>query len=147
MSRGHGHTGHTSEVPYLMFTWAITLSCVRYIHCSAGHILCPVPSQQYADFLWLRHPASLSTELRSVAVATSSCTGKSTWVHFTPVPYGDRKSTGTHDFLHGIESSLPITVAAPSKAWTVFSRSKAGIVDSNPTQGMDVCVRLFSLCR
>jgi hypothetical protein len=35
---------------------------------------------------------------------------------------------------------LPITVAARSKAWTVFARSNAGIVGSNPTRGMDVCV-------
>jgi hypothetical protein len=36
-----------------------------------------------------------------------------------------------------------ITVAARSKAWTVFARSNIGIVGSDPTQGMDVCVRLF----
>jgi hypothetical protein len=35
------------------------------------------------------------------------------------------------------------TVAVRSKAWTVFARSNAGIVDSNPTRGMDVCVSLF----
>jgi hypothetical protein len=29
------------------------------------------------------------------------------------------------------------------KAWTVFARSNSGIVGSNPTRGMDVCVRLF----
>jgi hypothetical protein len=42
----------------------------------------------------------------------------------------------------------PITVAARSKAWTVFARSDAGIVGSNPTQDMDVwCVmRLFCVC-
>jgi hypothetical protein len=34
----------------------------------------------------------------------------------------------------------PITVAAPPKAWTAFARSNAGIVGSNPTQNMDVCV-------
>jgi hypothetical protein len=28
-------------------------------------------------------------------------------------------------------------------AWTVFTRSNTGIVGSNPTWGMDVCVRLF----
>jgi hypothetical protein len=39
-----------------------------------------------------------------------------------------------------------ITVAAWSKAWHVFARSKAGIVCSNPTQGMDVCLRLFCVC-
>jgi hypothetical protein len=37
----------------------------------------------------------------------------------------------------------PITVAALSKAWTVFARSNAGIVGSNPTQGMDVCVWVY----
>jgi hypothetical protein len=36
----------------------------------------------------------------------------------------------------------PITVAARSKAWTVFARLGARLVGSNPTQGMDVCVRL-----
>jgi hypothetical protein len=38
-----------------------------------------------------------------------------------------------------------ITVAARSKEWTVFVRSKAGIVGSNPTQGMDVCVCVYSV--
>jgi hypothetical protein len=40
----------------------------------------------------------------------------------------------------------PITVAAWSKAWTVFAGSNAGIVGSNPTQDMDVYVRLFCVC-
>jgi hypothetical protein len=40
----------------------------------------------------------------------------------------------------------PITVAALSKAWTVFARSNTEIVCSNSTQGMDVCVRLLSVC-
>jgi hypothetical protein len=35
---------------------------------------------------------------------------------------------------------LGYIVAARSKAWTVFARSDAGIVGSNPTQGMDVCI-------
>jgi hypothetical protein len=39
----------------------------------------------------------------------------------------------------------PFTVTARSKAWTVFARSKAGIVGSNPTQRMDVCVCVFSV--
>jgi hypothetical protein len=40
-------------------------------------------------------------------------------------------------------SGLPVTAAARSKAWTVFARSHAGIVGSDPTQGIDVCVLLF----
>jgi hypothetical protein len=41
---------------------------------------------------------------------------------------------------------MPITVAVRSKAWTVFARSNAEIMGSNPTQGMDVCVCLFWVC-
>jgi hypothetical protein len=33
---------------------------------------------------------------------------------------------------------------ARSKAWNVFTRSNTGILGSNPTQGMDVCV--YSVC-
>jgi hypothetical protein len=33
-----------------------------------------------------------------------------------------------------------------SKAWTVFARSITGIMGSNSTWDMDVCVRLFCLC-
>jgi hypothetical protein len=40
-------------------------------------------------------------------------------------------------------SHPPITVAARFEAWTVFVRSNIGMVGSIPTQGMDVCVRLF----
>jgi hypothetical protein len=37
-------------------------------------------------------------------------------------------------------------MAARSKAWIVFPISHAEIVGSNPTQGKDVCVRLFCVC-
>jgi hypothetical protein len=40
-------------------------------------------------------------------------------------------------------SDLPITVAAQSKAWTVFACWNTRVVGSNPTRGMDVCVPLF----
>jgi hypothetical protein len=36
--------------------------------------------------------------------------------------------------------TMPITVAARSKAETVFVRSNAGVVGSNSTQGMSVCI-------
>jgi hypothetical protein len=42
--------------------------------------------------------------------------------------------------------SKPITKAMRSKAWTAFARSNTGIMGSNPTQGMDVCLRLFCVC-
>jgi hypothetical protein len=41
---------------------------------------------------------------------------------------------------------MPITVVVWSKAWTVFAHSNTGIMGSNPTQGMDVYVRLFHIC-
>jgi hypothetical protein len=37
-----------------------------------------------------------------------------------------------------ITNQRPVTVAERSKACTVFARSEAGILGSNPTQGMDV---------
>jgi hypothetical protein len=44
------------------------------------------------------------------------------------------------DFTQPYPTLKPNTVAARSKTWTVFARSNIGIVGSNPTQGMDVCV-------
>jgi hypothetical protein len=41
---------------------------------------------------------------------------------------------------------VPITVAARSMARTVFARLNAGVVGSNPTKGMGVCVRLLCVC-
>jgi hypothetical protein len=41
---------------------------------------------------------------------------------------------------------MPIPVVARSKARTVFARSNTGIVGSNHTWVMDVCVRLFCVC-
>jgi hypothetical protein len=40
---------------------------------------------------------------------------------------------------------MQITVAARSKAWNVFARSNCGTVGSNPTQGMDVGVSVYSV--
>jgi hypothetical protein len=37
-----------------------------------------------------------------------------------------------------ITNQKQVTVAGRSKACTVFARSEAGIMGSNPTQGMDV---------
>jgi hypothetical protein len=49
-------------------------------------------------------------------------------------------------YLNVVTMEIPITVAAQSKAWTVFARSNTDIVGSNPTQGMDDCVHLFCVC-
>jgi hypothetical protein len=50
-------------------------------------------------------------------------------------------------FFSGWFITPPVTVAVRSKTWTVFACSDAGILGSNPTQGMDVwCVYAFILC-
>jgi hypothetical protein len=43
-------------------------------------------------------------------------------------------------------SSRSRSKAGRSNAWTVFVRFNTGVVASNPTRGMDVCVRLFGFC-
>jgi hypothetical protein len=49
--------------------------------------------------------------------------------------------------VFNLYTNWPITVAERSKACTVFARSEAGIVGSNPTQGMDVWyMYVFILC-
>jgi hypothetical protein len=44
-----------------------------------------------------------------------------------------------------VMSAMPITVAARSKAWTVFVRLNTEIMGSNPTRGID-CLCAFLLC-
>jgi hypothetical protein len=41
---------------------------------------------------------------------------------------------------------VAIRVAARSEAWYAFTLWNTGIVGSNPTQCMDVCVRFFCVC-
>jgi hypothetical protein len=41
--------------------------------------------------------------------------------------------------------TFKFSVAAQSEAWTAFAHSNAGIVGLNPTQGMDVCVCIYSV--
>jgi hypothetical protein len=52
---------------------------------------------------------------------------------------------GLYYILHFLRQHPPITVAARSKAWTVFARSNPGIGGSNPPQGMDVNVCVYSV--
>jgi hypothetical protein len=56
------------------------------------------------------------------------------------------RNSYANEFITDMYYDKPITVASRSKACTVFARSNAGIVGSNPTQDMDLCVRLFCFC-
>jgi hypothetical protein len=49
-------------------------------------------------------------------------------------------------FLQLPMASRPIRLAARSKAWTFLAHSNTEIVGSNPNQGMDVCVCVYSVC-
>jgi hypothetical protein len=40
-------------------------------------------------------------------------------------------------------SRTPITVAAQSKAWTVFARTNTGTVGSNPIRNVDLCMCVY----
>jgi hypothetical protein len=59
---------------------------------------------------------------------------------FPPIKRQQRK------LLHNGSWVKPIIVAARPKAWAIFARSNAGIVVSNLTRGMVVCVREFCVC-
>jgi hypothetical protein len=48
-------------------------------------------------------------------------------------------------FVH-VSRSRPITVTASPRASIVFARSNTGVVGSNLTRGIDICVGLFCVC-
>jgi hypothetical protein len=50
------------------------------------------------------------------------------------------------NFFHVTRTWNPITVDTRSKAWSVFARSNTGIVDSNPSRGMNGSMLLFCIC-
>jgi hypothetical protein len=70
----------------------------------------------------------------------------------TDTPFTNKSSSTTCYYyglvhhLENLEVVKPVTVAARSKAWAIFARSITGMMSSNPTQGMDVCVRLLCGC-
>jgi hypothetical protein len=49
------------------------------------------------------------------------------------------------DIFTSYNTSMPITVAALSKAWNLVAQSNAGIVGSNPNLRYDVCVCVYSV--
>jgi hypothetical protein len=76
-------------------------------------------------------------------------TGSSITLSFPPRPAKRTRSNGTYTLLSTPFNSFSImytyvhmliTVAARSKAWIVFVRSNTGIVCSNHTRGIDVCI-------
>jgi hypothetical protein len=64
-------------------------------------------------------------------------------VHKNPLRF--TSVSGSVRILGELYSLPPITVVARSETWTVLTRSNTGVVGSNPTQGMDVCVCFYSV--
>jgi hypothetical protein len=62
------------------------------------------------------------------------------------VRLGAEESCFCHPLFIVIGHRRWITVPARSKVRTVFASSNTGIVGSNPTRGMDDCVRIFCVC-
>jgi hypothetical protein len=93
---------------------------------------------------WDVRPCSLLR--RWVPRSASSCPLIRIFMRTRNIPrvkYNDRNIIYMLCIFVGLYGVL--TVAAQSKAWTVFARSNTGVVGSNPTRGMAVCVRLFSV--
>jgi hypothetical protein len=103
------------------------------------------------SFTWFcrRGMTSLSLQELLLQMHTINCAcrcGRGKETHRS-ICWWDIKSAYLTKNLKWLDFIKPITVLAWSKAWTVFTRSNAGIVDSNLTQAMDVCtVCLFCVC-
>jgi hypothetical protein len=84
---------------------------------------------------------------RAAAVGSQRLTAWATarpWTEYKEFFFEHCVSEKMGRLIFGSLNRKPIAVAARPTAWTVFARSNAGIVSSNPTQGMDVCV--YSVC-
>jgi hypothetical protein len=94
---------------------------------------------------WLRIHRWFLMHIRGISGDKTKLTVRMTQKHKS---YCFRRKAMTLQSQHNVQrhENTPITVAAPSTAWIVFARSNTGIAGSNPTRGMDICVRLFCVC-
>jgi hypothetical protein len=67
-------------------------------------------------------------------------------VAYATLPYLANEAVAAIYLYNREHIHVPIAVAARFRACTVFDRSNTGIVGSNPTKGVDACVRLFCVC-
>jgi hypothetical protein len=109
-------------------------------HSPSGETDNRLVSQETPPFLWFLQVSCLFTRVRHWSLFNQDG-----WA--LPRPFfvwlKEKRVNISSYILFRYISPRPITVAALSKAWTVFVRSNAGIVSSNPTQDIGVCVRLF----
>jgi hypothetical protein len=110
-----------------------------------------LPSQRFA---YLRNSLTVNSILCHGNICSACILRSNGFIFLYPVYLENRclGNAGIHTRQLRSTVSLsqyltPVAVAERSKACTVFARSEAGIVGSNPTKGTDVWhVYVFSLC-
>jgi hypothetical protein len=136
-------------------TWLCPNPCICTSNIELLYVVCPL-SRFEREWLgmwchsWRQHTTTFVTIVHAIALTafdTIQTSQKQNRYDFTSI---DAKTSILFLVVQNICGDsfnlLPITVAAWSKAWTVFVRPNAGIVGSDPTWSMDVCVRLFCFC-
>jgi hypothetical protein len=99
--------------------------------------LCYSYEQQLPCLCWTKHRKLLNPVMTQFHRLVNTCNYLQS--RFNSCPWGILWR------LFPVTDCLPVTVTARSKAWTVFARSDAGIVGLNPSQGIDVCVCVYSV--
>jgi hypothetical protein len=124
----------------VLSTWKDKFSsadvCVPIGNCffvSRGWTLCILPMRMI-ETMYVGLCNSITLYVLETSVIADKCQYKNSHSLIMLLLYSGARS-----------QTVPNTVAARSKAWTVFVRSNAGIVGSNPTQGMDVYVCVYSM--
>jgi hypothetical protein len=117
--------GHS---PYVTFSLTRGWVCLLWIY------LAFVKStyRTYSMLLKIRSFALYTSPLSVQALQSRSCVSLLSL----------RRFHGNHVQKYQLPRTT-ITMAVRSKAWTVFARSNTGVVDSNHTRGMNVCLHLF----
>jgi hypothetical protein len=82
----------------------------------------------------------------SLLLTRNTCSPTFIWMAFVTEENHEETQDDTWGLYGRSIHWLPITVAARSKAWTVCVRWNTGIVDSNPTWGMDILCACAILC-
>jgi hypothetical protein len=117
------HIAYVEPVfPHEHEIWSVSETMKR-----TGILYIPPRILSYINWKWSMHYYCYYTAATTInTTATATTTPQTKYIH--------------------ANVTAPITVVVRPKAWNVLARSKAGIVGSNPTQGMDVCVCALILC-
>jgi hypothetical protein len=107
------------------------LNTFRVLRCQRIHARCWARVIKRRAVYQTRELCVRQSQLRSRESRTRSRHGKE-------LGFSCEVLTDVEDFMRCSYSNLSVTVVERSKACTVFARSEAGIMGSNPTQSMHV---------